>query len=132
MTGGPLLLPMVCKRGTEQGDHHKPPLHWALLPWTSMQKVPTIFYYHIRQDVVPCSRVSTHAFPQRQWGWRSRKVYLNPPDQHISGCTPCYGQDALPHHATLLATPPLGVSPAFDYKTSKNNKNNTAKDVLLT
>ena len=37
----------------------------------------------------------------------------------------------MPHHAMLLATPPPGVSPALDYKAPEDNKNNTAKGVLL-
>ena len=52
-------------------------------------------------------------------------------DWPSGGCTPCYRQDAMLHHAMLLATPSFGVSSALDYKASENNKNNTTEDVLL-
>ena len=74
VTGRPLLLSVVWQRGTEQGDCGESPLHQALLPQTSMQEVFVVFYHHIGQNVVSCPRMSTHAFPQRQWRQRSRKV----------------------------------------------------------
>ena len=98
VTGGTLILPVVWKRGAEWGDHCKPLAHWALLPWGSVQKVSMIFYYHIRQDAMPCPRVSMYAFPQRQPGWRSGKVDLKPPGPTYQWL-----------HPMLLATPPIGV-----------------------
>ena len=70
-TGRPLLLSMVWESGTKLGDHGESPLHWALLPQTSMQEVPVVFYHHIRQNAVQHPRVSMHALPQRQWRWSS-------------------------------------------------------------
>ena len=128
VTGGPAFFPWCGKEGQNKGTFVS---HLHLLPGTNMQEVPVIFYHHVGQNVASCPRVSTHAFLQRQWRWRSRKVQLSLLNWPSGSCTLCFGQDAMPHHATLPVTPSFGVLPALDYKTSENNKNNTTEDISL-
>ena len=104
-TGRSFILPMVWERGAEWGDQCKPPVHWALSPWASVQKVSIVFYYHIGQDAMPCPRVSAYALPQRQPGQRSRKVYLEPTRLTYQWL-----------HPMLLVAPPIGVPTTLDYK----------------
>ena len=68
LTGWPLVLPMVWKRGAKQGDHCKPPVHWALLPLAGVKKVSILLHYHIGQDAMPHPGMSVYTLPQRQLG----------------------------------------------------------------
>ena len=90
------MLLLVWKGGAKQRDHGKPSAHWALLPEASVSKMFIIFYYHIRQDAMPCPRVSTYTLPQRQPAWRSGVVSLK-------ATRPAYWW----LHSMLLVTSPL-------------------------